>query len=214
MWELLAQRSKKVSSFFSSHGISTKNTMRRRDVDSCPILSFPVFFAHVSYARFPHWNVWETKENYIKPHVRESGSCNPRNVSLWNPEYKKIFLVESGILGFGFRNTVQGIRYPTKNWNPESKLHWQRLESSTWNLESTAWSPESKTVVYSDARDDTSLVVSSSETRGRLAGKTVLFSCLPERTLDAREKNMQKEREVLLICTLNFPSACCGPFST
>ena len=32
-----------------------------------------------------------------------------------------------------------GIRNPTKDWNPESKLHWKRMESSTWNLESTTW---------------------------------------------------------------------------
>ena len=37
------------------------------------------------------------------------------------------------------RNTAQGIRNPTKDWNPESKFHWQKLESSTWNPESTAW---------------------------------------------------------------------------
>ena len=36
-------------------------------------------------------------------------------------------------------NTAQGIRNPTKDWNPESKFHWQKLESSTWNPESTAW---------------------------------------------------------------------------
>ena len=43
-----------------------------------------------------------------------------------------------GILGFGIRNTALGIRNPTNDWNPESKFHWQRLESSTCNPESTA----------------------------------------------------------------------------
>ena len=43
-----------------------------------------------------------------------------------------------GIPGFGIRNTALGIRNPTNDWNPESKFHWQRLESSTWNPESTA----------------------------------------------------------------------------
>ena len=62
------------------------------------------------------------------------------------PECKKFLLVESriwenlpvesGILGFGIRN-------PSKDWNPESKFHWQRPESSTWYPESTACSPES-----------------------------------------------------------------------
>ena len=57
-----------------------------------------------------------------------------------NPESENILLVESGILGFGIRTTVQGIQNPTDDWNPESKFHWQRLESSIWN-------PESKTVL-------------------------------------------------------------------
>ena len=65
------------------------------------------------------------------------------------PESKKFLLVESGILGFWIRNTAQGIRNPTNNWNPESKFHWQRLESSTWNPESTEWNPESKIVLDS-----------------------------------------------------------------
>ena len=58
-------------------------------------------------------------------------------------------LLESEILGFGIRNTAQGIRKPFKDSNPESKFHWQRLESSSWNPESTAWNPESKTVLDS-----------------------------------------------------------------
>ena len=33
-------------------------------------------------------------------------------------ESVKCLLVESGILGFGIRNTAQGIRNPTKDWNP------------------------------------------------------------------------------------------------
>ena len=54
-------------------------------------------------------------------------------------------LVESVILGFGIRNTAQGIRNrPTKYWNPESKFDWQILESSIWNPKSTAWNPESE----------------------------------------------------------------------
>ena len=48
--------------------------------------------------------------------------------------------MKSGILHFGNRN-------PTNGWNPESKFHWQRLES--WNPESIAWNPESKAVLDS-----------------------------------------------------------------
>lgn len=40
----------------------------------------------------------------------------------------------------GIRNTSQGIRNPTEDWNPESKFHRRRLES-------TAWNPEYKTVL-------------------------------------------------------------------
>ena len=59
--------------------------------------------------------------------------------------------MESGILGFGIRNTA---RNPTNDWNPESKFHWQRLKSSTLDPESTAWNPESKTVLDSVAWGD------------------------------------------------------------
>ena len=60
---------------------------------------------------------------------------------------RKYFLLKSGILGFGIRNTAQRIWNPTKDWNPESKFYQQRRESSTWNPESRAWNPESKTVL-------------------------------------------------------------------
>ena len=30
--------------------------------------------------------------------------------------------MESGILGFGIRNTAQGVRNPTNDWNPEFKF--------------------------------------------------------------------------------------------
>ena len=72
--------------------------------------------------------------------IREIFACgirNPGKFCLWNPESGKFFLVESGILGFGIRITAQGIWNPTNDWNPESKSNWQRLESSTWNPEST-----------------------------------------------------------------------------
>ena len=36
---------------------------------------------------------------------------------------QQIFAVESGIPGFGIRNTAQGIRNATNDWNPESKFH-------------------------------------------------------------------------------------------
>ena len=42
---------------------------------------------------------------------------------IWIPELVKFLLVESGTLGFGIRNTAQGIWNPANYWNPESKLH-------------------------------------------------------------------------------------------
>ena len=39
---------------------------------------------------------------------------------MWNPESAKNLHVESGILGFRIRNTAQGIRNPTKDWNSDS----------------------------------------------------------------------------------------------
>ena len=57
---------------------------------------------------------------------------------IWIPESGNFLLVEFGILGLGIRNTAQGIRNPTNDCNPESKFHWQRLESSIWNPESSA----------------------------------------------------------------------------
>ena len=45
-------------------------------------------------------------------------------------ESEKIFLVESGLLGFGIGNTAQEPRRnPSNFWNQESKFRWQRLES-------------------------------------------------------------------------------------
>ena len=55
-------------------------------------------------------------------------------------ESVKFLLVESGILGFGIRNTAQGIRNPTKDWNPiqgSSRKDWnQCLESGIHGVES------------------------------------------------------------------------------
>ena len=47
--------------------------------------------------------------------TREIFACGIRDTGF--------FLVESGILGFGTRNTTQGIRKLTNDWNPESKFH-------------------------------------------------------------------------------------------
>ena len=51
------------------------------------------------------------------PHVTEYGLRNPevRHFCLWNRKSGKILLAESGIIGFGIRNTAKKIRNPTNN---------------------------------------------------------------------------------------------------
>ena len=70
------------------------------------------------------------------PHVRVSGFRNLENFCLWNPESRAL-------------ESKTELKYPTKEWNLESKFHWKRLEFSTRNPESMEWNPESKTVFYS-----------------------------------------------------------------
>ena len=98
--------------------------------------------------------VWENASLFLKEVSfhwhRPRGWLSSKHQSfrpMWgNPESGKFLLLESAILGFGIRNTVQGIWNRTNDWNSESKFYWQRLESSTWNSQSTAWNPESKIV--------------------------------------------------------------------
>ena len=93
--------------------------------------------------KFCFWNVESGKICLWNPEsgIREKFACgilNPGKVCLWwNPESGKSLLVASRILGFRIRNTAQGIRNPTNDWNPQSKSNWERLELSTWNPEST-----------------------------------------------------------------------------
>ena len=65
------------------------------------------------------------------------------------PECGKFLFVENGILGFGILNTAQGTQNPTKDWDPESKFHRQKLD-----LDSMVWNPESKTVLDSLTQGD------------------------------------------------------------
>ena len=86
------------------------------------------------------------------------------------PESEKIWLVKSGILGFGIGNTAQGIRNPTNDWNPESKismtnsgirnplrgiqnpkLFWIPLHGTTWGFPSPRLFHE--TISYKDKLD-------------------------------------------------------------
>ena len=51
------------------------------------------------------------------------GNLIPKNCCSWKAECVKFLLVESGILGFGIRNTTQVIRNPTNDCSLESKFH-------------------------------------------------------------------------------------------
>ena len=66
-------------------------------------------------------------------------------------------------MGFGIWNTALGIQNPTKDWNLESKFHLQKLEHSTWYLQSTVWNAESRTVLDSLTWGDFSLPLMRNE---------------------------------------------------
>ena len=87
---------------------------------------------------------WGTPLTATSPHLMESGFRNNGNFCLCNTESGKSLLSSCGIW-----NTAQGIRNLTNDCNPESTFHCQRPESTMWNLESTAWNPESKTALDS-----------------------------------------------------------------
>ena len=55
----------------------------------------------------------------ISPHEVKSGFRNARNFYVWNSESEICLLVGSGILGFGIRNTAQGVRNPTNDLESE-----------------------------------------------------------------------------------------------
>ena len=61
--------------------------------------------------------------NIETPHLREYGFRKyPKYVCLWNPESGKF-----QNLGFEMWNTAQGIRNPTKRWNLQSEIYWERI---------------------------------------------------------------------------------------
>ena len=49
---------------------------------------------------------------------------------IWILEYNKFLPVESRVMGFGIHDSALGVQKPANNWNPESKFHCQRLEST------------------------------------------------------------------------------------
>ena len=65
------------------------------------------------------------------PHLRKYGFRNPKNFWSWNPQSEKIWIKESGILGFGIRNTARGIQNPANDWNAEYRI--QVPLTKIWN---------------------------------------------------------------------------------
>ena len=74
-------------------------------------------------------DVWQTTASVLQLRRRARSQCivsttccidNNVSTHVMNPDsgIRAIFVVESGILGFGIQNTAQRIRNPTKDWNP------------------------------------------------------------------------------------------------
>ena len=108
------------------------------------------------------------------------------------PQYGKFLLVESRILGKfcclirnpGMWNPEYSSRYPQSHyWLESRKTHWQRLESSTWNLESTACNLESETIgdsIKGTQRQFSENICSEDDLRSRIFGTFVVkfLACL------------------------------------
>ena len=65
------------------------------------------------------------QETQLNKQIVHSTSCKGIRI----PEPGKFLLKKSGIPSFGIQNTAHGIYNTTNDWNPESKLHWQRIRN-------------------------------------------------------------------------------------
>lgn len=63
----------------------------------------------------PTSSAWQARQGESRDHYFLVAPCKGIGI----PESGKFSLVESGVLGFGIRDTGQGIRNPTYDWNPE-----------------------------------------------------------------------------------------------
>ena len=109
------------------------------------------------------------------------------------PQYGKFWHVESRILGKfcclirnpGLWNPEYSSRYPQSHyWLESRKTHWQRLESNTWNPESTACNLESETLgdsIKGTQRQFSENICSEDDLRSRIFGTFVVkfLACLP-----------------------------------
>ena len=85
--------------------------------------------------------------------LRGGGVCTQAIIILPHVREPDFLLVESGI-----REHFAGLCNPEyRSTNPKPKFHWQRLESGTWNPESTAFNPEFRTVLEVPRWDETSI---------------------------------------------------------
>ena len=83
-------------------------------------LNFPLFSPKSSDPPAPPPAINNDRSlTHVLLHVTESRFLDPWNFCLWNPESWTLEVW----------NTTQGIRNPTKDWNPKSNFHWQRI----WN---------------------------------------------------------------------------------
>lgn len=79
-----------------------------------------------------HWDSPCASAVSISDNSSHARDCGCREIfCLRNPEFGKVFLVETGNLGFKIRNTAQRIRNVING--RESRFHWQRLKSCTMN---------------------------------------------------------------------------------
>ena len=111
------------------------------------VVSFSMcFFSRTDSSFFLYLNSASNLVTIITGITQCKGIRIPESGKFVFVESGKTLLVESAILGYGIRNQLNEAGVPL---NPESKFHWQTLECSTWNPESTAWNPQSKTVLDS-----------------------------------------------------------------
>ena len=116
--------------------------------------------------KYPHsqsasWNDFRGPSVRALPHPSRVSLSRARSLfrpllpSAWYPKRQHLYSCFAGYVET--ESGVFGNRNPAKDWDPESRFHWQRLQSSTWNPEFPAWNPEATTVLDSFTRGEKSL---------------------------------------------------------
>ena len=88
-------------------------------------------------------NICRTEQPFILFHVLK-GIRIPESGKflLMQYEIQWSVAVESGILASGIWNTAQGIRNPTRDWNPETNFHWQRNQNPLPGTRNPQYGPQ------------------------------------------------------------------------